>query len=76
MQRMAIHNPSAVTDKIRGIAAEKRVRQADIAEALNVSKMAVTRRFNGSVPWTDRELIILSDRLGVPVGAFFGEVAA
>lgn len=65
-----------VADKVRGIAAEKRVRQADIAEALSVSRMAVVRRFNGSVPFADHELITLSKRLGVPVGAFFGEVAA
>lgn len=67
---------SPVADKVRGIAAEKRVKQADIADALSVSRMAVVRRFNGSVPFTDRELITLSQRLGVPVGAFFGEVAA
>ncbi|AGW42235.1 proline/betaine transporter [Leifsonia xyli subsp. cynodontis DSM 46306] len=62
--------------KVRGIAAEKRVKQGDLAVALNVSRMAIVRRFNGSVPFTDRELIALSERLDVPVGAFFGEVAA
>lgn len=66
----------SVADKVRGIAVEKRVRQADLAAALNVSRMAVTRRLNGTVPFTDRELIKLSERLDVPVGAFFGEVAA
>nr|WP_274635566.1 helix-turn-helix domain-containing protein [Microbacterium bovistercoris] len=71
-------SPSAniVADKVRGIAVEKRVRQADLATALDLSRMAVVRRLNGSVPFTDRELIALSRRLGVPVGAFFGEVAA
>lgn len=67
---------SAVADKIRGISAEKRVRQADLAEALNLSRMAVVRRLNGTVPFTDHELIILAQRLDVKVGAFFGEVPA
>lgn len=65
-----------VASKVRGIAAEKRVKQGDLAAALSVSRMAIVRRFNGSVPFTDRELIALSECLGVPVGAFFGEVAA
>lgn len=67
---------SGVADKVRGISVEKRARQADLADALNVSRMAIVRRLNGSVPFTDRELITLSAYLGVPVGAFFGEVAA
>lgn len=73
---MAIQTTPSVAAKVRGIAAEKRVRQVDLADALNLSKMAITRRFNGSVPFTDRELIVLGERLGCPVGAFFGEVAA
>lgn len=70
------HRPSIVADKVRGIAAEKRVRQAELASALKVSRMAIVRRLNGSVPFTDRELIALSEHLGVRVGAFFGEAAA
>lgn len=67
---------SGVADKVRGISVEKRVRQADLADALKVSRMAVVRRLNGTVPFTDRELIVLAKRLDVKVGAFFGEVAA
>lgn len=73
---MAIQTRADVPNKIRGIAAEKRVRQADLAEALHVSKMSITRRLNGSVPFTADELIDLGVFLNVPVGAFFGEVAA
>lgn len=76
MHLMPMQNTPNVADKVRGIAAERRVRQVDIAAALNLSRMAVTRRFNGSVPFSAPELIILSKHLGVPVGAFFGEVAA
>lgn len=65
-----------VAGKVRGIAYERRVKQADLAEALNLSRMAIVRRLNGTVPFTDRELIVLADRLDVKVGAFFGEVAA
>ncbi|WP_115644483.1 helix-turn-helix domain-containing protein [Leifsonia aquatica] len=73
---MTVQKNVDVAAKVRGIAAEKRVRQADLASALNVSRMAIVRRFNGSVPFTDRELIALASHLGVPVGAFFGEVPA
>lgn len=73
---MAKNRTVDVAGKVRGISAEKRIRQVDLASALNLSRMAITRRFNGSVPFTDRELIALSDYLDVPVGAFFGEVAA
>lgn len=76
MTAQLIPSTTLVADKVRGIAVEKRVKQADLAVALNVSRMAIVRRLNGSVPFTDRELITLGQRLGVPVGAFFGEVAA
>ena len=71
------HQPTtSVADKVRGIAVEKRVRDAERAETLSVSRMAITRRLNGSVPFTDRELIALSQRLDAKVGAGDGEVAA
>ena len=73
---MTIHKPRLVADKVRGIAAEKRVRQADLASTIGVSRMSFVRRLNGTVPFNDRELIALAQRLEVPVGAFFGEVAA
>jgi len=76
MTIQTIRQASSVADKVRGISVEKRVRQADLASALNLSRMAVVRRLNGSVPFTDRELIALAERLDVKVGAFFGEVAA
>lgn len=76
MDEQLIRQPSGVADKVRGISAEKRLRQADLADTLKVSRMAIVRRLNGSVPFTDRELILLAKRLDVKVGAFFGEVAA
>lgn len=67
---------SPVPGKVRGFAAEKRIKQADLAATLNLSRMAIVRRLKGDVRFTDEELIALSERFDVPVGAFFGEVAA
>lgn len=63
-----------VAPKIRGIAAERRIRQVDLAAALHISRNSMVRRMVGKTPFTDIELSILSEVLEVPVGAFFGEV--
>lgn len=72
---MTTYSTPDVAAKVRGIAAEKRVTQAELADALNVSRMAITRRFNGSVDYTATELVTLGRFLHVPVAAFFGEYA-
>lgn len=71
---MTEHKRPPVADSVRGIAAQRRVRQADLATELGLSRMAIVRRLNGTVPFTDRELTTLATYLSVPVGAFFGEV--
>ena len=43
----------------------------DIATALSVSEMGISRRLNGLTPFTAEELIRLSRALNVPVAAFF-----
>lgn len=73
---MAIQTNSDVANKVRGIAAERRLTQADMAQTLNCSRMAISRRMNGTVPFTAVDLIKLSQAFKTPVGAFFGEVAA
>ena len=73
---MAINTNSDVADRVRGIAAERRVSRAEIASVLSVSPMAISRRLNGITPFNAEELIKLSKALRAPVGAFFGEVAA
>lgn len=73
---MTEHLGTEVADRVRGFATQKRVTQATLAKALGVSRMAVVRRLNGTVAFSDRELFVISQVLGVPVGAFFGEVAA
>lgn len=73
---MATQTNADVANKVRGIAAERRISQARMAEILTVSRMAIHRRINGSTPFSPEELIKLSQTLETPVGAFFGEVAA
>lgn len=63
-----------VAGEIRGLAAKKRIRQNELAEILHTSRMAISRRLNGSVPFTADELIILAQAMNVRVGVFFGEV--
>lgn len=73
---MAIVTNSDVAGKVRGVAAEKRVSQAELADAISVSRMSMSRRFRGDTPFTAEELSKIANRLGTPVAAFFGEVAA
>ncbi len=72
---MAIQTNADVADRVRGIAAQNRTTQQQIAAVLNLSEMAVSRRVNGVTPFTPEELILLSRHFGVPAGYFFGEVA-
>jgi transcriptional regulator with XRE-family HTH domain len=68
---MTQHLDSVVADRVRGIAAEKRVRQSDVAEHLGLSRVAVARRFNGHVAFSPSELINIATFLGVTPGEFF-----
>ena len=72
---MAISSNADVAGKVRGIAAERRIQQSELAKVLHVSKMAMSRRFTGQTAFTPEELIRLATHLGVPVAAFFGETA-
>lgn len=70
---MAIVSNEQVAAKVRGVAAERRATQADLAEALHMSAMAMSRRFSGNVPFTGEDLSRIADVLGTTVGVFFGE---
>ena len=50
--------------------------QADIAALLGLSQTAVSRRLKGNVDFSASELETLSREFNIPVGVFFGEVAA
>lgn len=69
--RMTQHLDSVVADRIRGIAAEKRIRQVDVASHLGLSRVAVARRFNGHVAFSPSELMAIATYLGVEPGDFF-----
>lgn len=73
---MAILTNEEVADRVRGVAAERRLSRTQIAETLQVTPMSLSRRLNGKTPLTAAELSTLSDLLEVPVGRFFGENAA
>ena len=72
---MAILSNAQVANKVRGAAAEKRIRQADIAVELSMSEMAVSRRMKGDTPFSPEELSRIAALLDVPVATFFGEHA-
>lgn len=67
---------TAIADKVRGVAAEKRFTQQRIAETLSISRTSVVERVNGRVPFTAPELHDLALAMDVPVGRFFPERAA
>lgn len=73
---MAILSNADVASKVRGVAAEHRTTQVDLAAALRMSPMAISRRMSGATPFTPEELIAISRHFGVPVGTFFGEAVA
>jgi transcriptional regulator with XRE-family HTH domain len=73
---MAIRTNVDVANRVRGIAAERRKTQADLACSLQISSMAMSRRMSGATPFTPEELIRLSQELDIAIAEFFGERAA
>jgi transcriptional regulator with XRE-family HTH domain len=72
---MAIVNNADVARRVRGIAAEARIRQSELADELGLSRMSMNRRMNGATPFTPEELLRLATRLGVPVSELFEEAS-
>lgn len=58
--------------RVRGLMAEKRMNQADIARVLGVSRSGVSDRINGVKPINLNELQPLSAALGVSVAYLIG----
>ena len=73
---MAITTNADVARRVRGLVAEKRIKQTIIAEALHLSRMATWRRMSGETPFTAGDLITLAKVLDVPVAAFYAEANA
>lgn len=70
---MEIQTNADVAAKVRGALAEKRVKQAEVAGAIHLSRMAISRRLAGDTPFTPEELITVAGLCEVPVASFFGE---
>lgn len=70
---MAIETNADVARRVRGLAAENQIKQARLASALHLSRMATWRRMTGETPFTAEELIIAARVIGVPVAAFYTE---
>lgn len=64
-----------IAAKVRGVAAERRLTQQGIADALQLSRTSVVERINGRVPFTAPEILTLAQKMSVPVTRFFPEPA-
>lgn len=72
---MQIVTNGDVAAKVRGVAAERGLKQAQLADAIGMSKMRLSRRFSGVTPFSPAELISIARVFDVPVGAFYGDRA-
>jgi hypothetical protein len=58
---------STVSDEVRAAMARRRVSQGDLADHLEVSQAAVSRRLSGEVAWSVPELVAIALFLDVAV---------
>lgn len=65
---------SEIANKVRGVAAEKRVTQERIAELLSLSVGSVNARMNGKVAFTSVEILRLARALDADVSSFYPRV--
>ena len=65
-----------VAATVRAEMARSRVTQATLAAHLHLSQAAVSRRLKGDVAFDADELTVVSQVVGVSVGALFGEAVA
>ena len=64
---------TVIADRVRGVAAEKRLSQQRVADILSLSRTSVTERYSGRVPFTAPELFTLAGALNVDVARFYPE---
>lgn len=64
-----------IADRARGLAAEHRVTQAQVAEILGISRKAVNERFSGKVPLLAWEVERLAAEFGVQITDFYRPAA-
>lgn len=65
-----------VADNVRLLCSRRRVHQSDLADALGMSRMAVSDRFRYRTPWTLDEVGALAQAFQVPVSVLMGEPPA
>lgn len=54
-----------INDLIRCEMKRKKINQEDVAYRLNIPQTGVSKRLNGSIEWTMREIIIVYEMLGM-----------
>ncbi len=70
MKRKLIHEPyNAFKGKLR----EKQITYGDVAQALNLSKTAVSHKINGVSDFYISEVRIISEVLGIEWSIFFAQ---
>lgn len=72
MQTTDADAASRTGSRVRGLMAEKRITQDQVAQALGVTQPAIARRLNGSVPFDVNELALVAELLGVADSALIG----
>lgn len=65
-----------VAANVRAEVARRRIRQADLADAMGLDQRAVSRRLLGHVEFSATELQKVAQILDVPVARLLGEVPA
>lgn len=61
----------SIADRVRGVAAQKRFSQEQVASILGLSRQAVSNRYTAKVAFQAWEIGRLSQRFDVPVGDFY-----
>jgi hypothetical protein len=62
---------TAIADKVRGVAEEKRSKQEHVAGILGISRQAVSQRYTAKVPFTAPEVHRLASVWNVPIARLF-----
>ena len=62
-----------VNEKIKEIRESKKLSQSYLAHELNLDQSQYSRRENGEIDFTPKELIVLSKKLETPISKLFGE---
>ena len=64
----------ALSDNVRAEMARHRITQTELAQALELSQSAVSRRLKGESEWTASEVMRLAQLFGIDPGRLFDSV--